>query len=253
MDKKKLEKFIIKISRGAGEILRKKFRNIGYVKFKDIFNDPVTDADYASEDYIISNIRKEFPDHKILSEEGGVGSPDDGDYLWIIDPLDGTYNFSKNVPIFCVSIALAYKKEIILGAIYDPIHNELFWGIKDGGAFLNNEKICVSGESIPTKVKLMMAWGDLDNGVLEYLKTLSAKKISKVRANGSAALSFAYVAAGRGDAFIGLGCKLWDVAAGVIIAEEAGAEVTDINGDKWTMEKSECIAANKDLRKKIVK
>jgi myo-inositol-1(or 4)-monophosphatase len=251
MNKIELEKFIIKISRGAGKILRKKFRNIGYVKFKDAFGDPVTDADYASENYIISNIKKHYPDHKILSEEGGGDGFDGGGYLWIIDPLDGTYNFSKNVPIFCVSIALSYKKEIILGAIYDPIHDELFWGVKGGGSFLNGEKIMVSKLTAPKKTKLMMAWGGLNKDVIDYFNVLSKKEFSKVRANGSAALSFAYVSAGRGDVFIGLGCNLWDVAAGIIIAKEAGAKITDIDGNEWTIDKNRCVAANKNLLKKI--
>ncbi len=254
MDKKTdLKNFITKISRGAGDILKEKFRNVGYVKFKDGLNDPVTDADYASEDYLISNIKKKFPEHEILSEEGGVGGSNGGDYLWILDPLDGTSNFSKDVPMFCVSVALAYKKEVIAGVVYDPIHEELFFAEKGKGAFLNGEKIEISKVSNPKKSQLSLALGGLDDGAVRKLRGFSKHGFRKIRAFGSAALALTYFAAGRSDAYICSGCHLWDVAAGIVIAREAGAKVTSECDKKWDIDCNEIVAANKDLHRELIK
>ena len=248
----KFKNFITKIAVEAGGILRKKFRKIRDIKFKDKFGDPVTEADYASEKYIISAIRKKFPTHNILSEEDGNHNRQ-SDYLWIIDPLDGTSNFTMEIPFFCVSIAVARNNKILAGVIYDPIHNELFFAEKGNGAFLNNRKIAVSKVFEPKLSRTMMAWHGIDAKILGLLKKFSANGFVKVRAIGSAALGLAYVAAGRGDAYVSLGCKLWDVAAGVIIISEAGAEISDISGKEWDFQSATLVAANKILHGKITK
>lgn len=168
MNNNEYRKFIIRITRGAGKIIRAKFQKIKYVKFKDKWGDPVTEADLASEDYIISQIKREFPRHGILSEEKGVDGYNHSDYLWIIDPLDGTSNFLIGIPMFCVSVALARKGKIILGAIYAPIHNEMFFGEHGRGAFLNKKRIRISGLANQRMSRIMMAWATpqqiLDNG-----------------------------------------------------------------------------------------
>ncbi|MEK7627682.1 MAG: inositol monophosphatase family protein [Patescibacteria group bacterium] len=248
----KFKNFIIKIAVEAGEILRKKFGKIRDIKFKDKFGDPVTEADYASEKHIISAIRKKFPSHNILSEEDGNHNRQ-SDYLWIIDPLDGTSNFTMEIPFFCVSIAVARANQILAGVIYNPIHNELFFAEKGDGAFLNNKKIVVSKVFKPMLSRVMMAWNGINAETLGVLKTFSDNGFVKARAIGSAALGLAYVAAGRGDAYVSLGCKLWDVAAGVIIISEAGAKISDIFGKKWNFQSPTLVAANKILHSKIIK
>ena len=248
----KFKNFIIKIAVEAGGILRKKFRKIRDIKFKDKFGDPVTEADYASEKHIISAIRKEFPSHNILSEEDGNHNRQ-SDYLWIIDPLDGTSNFTIEIPFFCVSIAVARKNKILAGVIYDPVHDELFFAEKGGGAFLNGRKIAVSNIFESRLSRVMMAWNGINAKTLNVLKIFSDNGFAKVRAIGSAALGLAYVAAGRGDVSMSLGCKLWDCAAGVIIISEAGAKISDISGKKWCFQSSTLVAANKILHSKITK
>lgn len=232
--------------------MRDKFRKIRDIKFKDKFGDPVTEADYASERYIISAIRKKFPAHNILSEEDGNHNRQN-DYLWIIDPLDGTSNFIMEIPFFCVSIAVARKNKILAGAIYDPIHNELFFAEQGNSAFLNNRKIAISKTSEPRLSRTMMAWNGINVKTLDVLKEFSDNGFAKMRAIGSAALGLAYVATGRGDAYLSLGCKLWDIAAGVIIISEAGAKISDIFGQKWDFQSSTLVAANKILHNKIIK
>lgn len=248
----KFKNFMTKIAVEAGGILRDKFRKIRSIKFKDNFGDPVTEADYASEKYIISAIRKKFPSHNILSEEDGNHNRL-SDYLWIIDPLDGTSNFTIEIPFFCVSIAVARKNKILAGVIYDPIHDELFFAEKGNGAFLNNRKILVSEVFEPKLSRIIMAWGGINAETINVLKRFSDNGFTKVRAIGSAALGLAYVAAGRGDAYMSLGCKLWDIAAGVIIVSEAGAKISDVSGKKWNFQSPALIAANKILHSKITK
>lgn len=246
-----LKKFITKLALGAGKILKKRFKNLEYIKFKDEFGDPVTDADYAAEDYVISRIIKKFPDHNILSEEGGIGNSKRNDYMWIIDPLDGTANFSLSMPVFCVSIALTYKGEIILGAIYDPIHDEMFFGQKNKGAFLNGVKIKVSSVIEQKRSRAMMVWGD-PGETISVQKKLIKNDFKKWRFNGSAAISFAYFTAGRMDIYLAFTYKIWDIAAGVIIAREAGAKITDFDGREWNIKSKNMIATNKILHKKIL-
>lgn len=248
----KFKNFMMKIAVEAGGILREKFGKIRNIKFKDEFGDPVTEADYASEKHIISAIRKKFPAHNILSEEDGNHNRQ-SDYLWIIDPLDGTSNFTMDIPFFCVSIALSRENKILAGVIYDPIHDELFFAEKGNGAFLNKKRILVSEVSEPRLSRIMMAWNGINAKTLNVLKGFSDNGFVKVRAIGSAALGLAYVAAGRGDAYVSLGCKLWDVAAGVIIASEAGAKIGDISGKEWNFQSLTLAAANKILYGKIRK
>lgn len=187
-----------------------------------------------------------------MSEEDGNHNRQ-SDYLWIIDPLDGTSNFTMEIPFFCVSIAVARANKILAGVIYNPIHNELFFAEKGDGAFLNNKKIVVSKVFKPMLSRVMMAWNGINAETLGVLKTFSDNGFVKARAIGSAALGLAYVAAGRGDAYVSLGCKLWDVAAGVIIISEAGAKISDIFGKKWNFQSPTLVAANKILHSKIIK
>ena len=220
-----------RLAREAGSILRNSYNKEHTVHYKGVI-DPVTEADHASEAFLIGEIQSHFPGSHILAEESGSiqGSNED---IWYIDPLDGTVNYAHHVPIFCVSIALAVKGVLTLGAIYDPMRDEMFTAEKGKGAFLNGKKLQVSNTNELGKSLLVTGfpydtWNtELDN--FKYFERL-AKRTQGVRRLGSAALDACYVGAGRFDGFWEYKLKPWDVAAGGLIAAEAGAKVTSIDG-----------------------
>ncbi len=214
----------------AGEILKKHFGKIPEQAVRQkTKNDFLSFVDEASEREIISVITASFPDHSFLAEEGGAtndGSP----YRWIIDPLDGTKNYLSGIPVFAISIALQYKEELLLGVIYDPMRNELFFAEKGKGAFLNDTPIQVSKKEhladsllatgFPFKAKHFLP---------SYLKAFEDIFLNSIgmRRMGAAAIDMAYLAAGRFDGFWEIGLSPWDVAAGTVLIQEAGGKVTD--------------------------
>lgn len=220
-----------RLARQAGAILRNGYNKEHTVHYKGTI-DLVTEADHASEAFLLSEIKSHFPGGHILAEESGniQGSNDD---LWYVDPLDGTVNYAHHIPIFCVSIGFSSNGMMTLGAVYDPMRDEMFTAERGKGAFLNGKKIRASATTELEKSLLVTGfpydtWNtDLDN--FKYFERL-AKKTQGVRRLGSAALDACYVAAGRFDGFWEFKLKPWDVAAGGLIAEEAGARVTAIDG-----------------------
>ena len=180
-------------------------------------SDFVTNADIKTEKIIIDELKKAKPNYSILSEENGLESNKDKENLWIIDPIDGTINFLHGIPHFAISIALMSKKEIISGIIYDPIKDELFYAEKNNGAFLNNQRIRVSKK----------------NNLNECLFATGSKIKTELglnyRNSGCAALDMAYVANGRYDGYFQKNLNLWDIAAGIILINEAGGIIDDIN------------------------
>lgn len=220
-----------RLARGAGAILKEGYNKEHTVHYKGEI-DLVTESDHASEAFLLGEIKSAFPGGHILAEESGSiqGSNED---IWYIDPLDGTVNYAHHVPIFCVSIALAVKGVLTLGAIYDPMRDEMFTAEKGKGAFLNGKKLQVSNTNELGKSLLVTGfpydtWNtELDN--FKYFERL-AKRTQGVRRLGSAALDACYVGAGRFDGFWEYKLKPWDVAAGGLIAAEAGAKVTSIDG-----------------------
>jgi myo-inositol-1(or 4)-monophosphatase len=219
------------LARQSGQILRAGYEQEHQVDYKGVI-DLVTEIDRQSEDYLLGEIRKNFPDHHILAEESG-GSRG-GEDQWYIDPLDGTVNYAHNIPIFSVSIAFASNGTMGLAAVYDPMRDEMFSAERGKGAHLNGRLLRVSGAVELQKSLLVTgfpydAWdskfGNFDNFV-------KLSKLSQgVRRLGSAALDLCYVAAGRFDGFWELALNSWDVAAGGLICEEAGARVTNVYGD----------------------
>lgn len=213
----------------------------------------VTAVDKETEKFLINNIRKSFKDHSFLGEESGH-SKTKSDYLWIIDPIDGTTNFSIHNPLWSISIGLAYKNEIIFGAIYAPVLQEMFWAMKDKGAFLNNKKIKVSGLN---KNKLIHTFchgqkrKDLKTAINYYryqkLNALDCRQL------GSAAIELAYVASGRVDSIVIPGANSWDVAAGVLIGREAGASVIDFKGKDWSLKSEDLIVCHPEIKDDILK
>ena len=231
----------------AGAVELKRFFNGSFtVTSKGSLNDLVTEADHASEKAIIDIIQKNHPDHFILSEETGEikqNSP----YKWIIDPIDGTINFANGIPICCVSIGVEFNGEIILGAVYNPFMNEMFFAEKGKGATLNDIKIGVSEEDNLLKSCLVTGFPyqylDSENGPLQIFEKLVRKAIP-VRRLGSAALDLCWTAAGSFDGFYEHKLQAWDSAAGFLIVEEAGGTVTDLKGNVYNPYQPGIIATN---------
>lgn len=193
----------------------------------------VTEIDKGSEEIIIGILRKHFPGHDILAEESGTKNAAKSDYRWIIDPLDGTTNFTHGFPVFCVSIGLERKGALELGVIYDPNTDELFTAERGKGAFLNGKRIHVSGaESLQTSLLVTGFPYNIAENPHKAIERFIAflMKAQAVRRMGSAALDLAYVACGRFDGFWEVALHPWDMAAGVLIVEEAGGKVTDFQG-----------------------
>jgi len=193
----------------------------------------VAEIDHESEDFLLDAIVTQFPDHHILAEESGSVN-EGGDHLWYIDPLDGTVNYAHNIPIFCVSIGYALRGALQLAAVYNPMCKEMFSAVKGEGAWLNGEPIHTSGakelgESLLTTGFPYDMWETKNDNLVDYGRF--AKRTQGVRRLGAAALDLCYVGAGRFDGFWEQSLKPWDVAAGGLIAREAGAKVTQIDGN----------------------
>ena len=223
--------YLENLARQAGEILRAGYNTEHQVGYKGVI-DLVTEVDHQSEAFLLSEVQADFPGHHIFSEETGVIQGND-DHIWYIDPLDGTVNYAHHVPIFCVSIAYASHGNLVLGAVYDPLRDEMFTAERGQGAYLNGRPISVSLTTELQKSLLVTgfpynAWNTPQDNFANFVKF--GKLSQGVRRLGSAALDLCYVAAGRFDGFWELALNPWDVAAGGLICEEAGARVTNVDG-----------------------
>ena len=245
MDLEKIRDVAVAAAARAGEILYRNWGGIHDVEKKGAI-DLVTEADGASEKAIIEVIRSAFPDHTILAEESGLTIGTDP-HEWIIDPLDGTTNYAHNLPEFTVSIAFAYEAKVALGLILSPVLGEIFCATRGRGAELNGRAIRVSG--IKTVRDSLLVTGfpyDLQPVICPLMgrfeRCLSAAQ--GVRRLGSAALDLCYVACGRFDGFWEQNLHPWDTAAGWIIVEEAGGQVTDFSNGDYGIDKKEILATN---------
>jgi myo-inositol-1(or 4)-monophosphatase len=223
----------IATAREAGAILRAKLGQVA-VEFKGLV-DLVTEADRASETLIGGRLAAAFPDHRILGEEGiarAAGSAGDGGLTWVVDPLDGTTNFSHGYPHFAISIALALNEVVVLGVVYDPMRDELFVAERGRGATLNDRAIRVS--AVDTLIRALLATGfsyDLgDRPAQPEIWNDFQGQTQGIRRDGAAALNLCYVAAGRLDGFWEQPLQPWDMAAGALIVEEAGGVVSGYAG-----------------------
>jgi myo-inositol-1(or 4)-monophosphatase len=230
---------------GAAELRR--FFNTEYKIFnKEGINNPVTEADKASEVAIFEVIRKNFPNHFILSEEAGE-IVQDSNYKWIIDPIDGTINYSNNIPVCAVSIGIEQDGKMIMGAVYNPFMNEFFFAQAGFGATLNDRVIHVSNKT--EVIKSCLATGfpytylDTENGPLQVFEKLIRAGVP-VRRLGSAALDLCWVACGRFDGFYEHKLQAWDSAAGFLIVEEAGGKCTDMRGNHYNPYEPGIVATN---------
>ncbi len=230
---------------GAKELVRF-FNGEFKITNKEGINNPVTEADHASEKAIFEVIKNEFPDHFILSEEAGEIKMD-SQYKWVIDPIDGTINFANGIPICCVSIAVEYQGKIIMGAVYNPLLKEFYFAEKGMGATLNDKKIAVSNKTEVVNTCLVTGFPytylDTPNGPLQVFEKLIRKGVP-VRRLGSAAIDLCWVAAGRFDGFYEHKLQAWDSAAGFLMVEEAGGKVTDFEGNYYTVYQPHLLATN---------
>jgi len=214
---------------------------------KDSSRDKVTDADFAAEAAIVATIRESFPDHNLLAEEGKYPSTD-SPFRWIIDPLDGTLNFFRGIPVHSVSIALANQGELVVGVVSDSFRDETFAAVAGGGAFLNNERIFASrtadyGESILIS-GFFPGKPEATRENLRIMETFYDRGVMAVRRFGSAALDMCYVACGRVDGFWEARLNTWDFAAAALIIREAGGVVTDRMGNQPALEPGYIVASN---------
>src|SRR5215510_8008812 len=223
--------YVENLARQAGAILRAGYEKDHQVSYKGVI-DLVTEVDHQSEKYLLGEVQRDFPDHHIFSEETGTIQGND-QHIWYIDPLDGTVNYAHHIPMFCVSIAYASHSELTLGAVYDPMRDEMFLAERGMGASLNGRILGVSSAAELQKSLLATGfpyntWDTSQDNFANFVKF--GKLTQGVRRLGSAALDLCYVAAGRFDGFWEMSLHAWDVAAGGLISEEAGARVTNVAG-----------------------
>lgn len=240
----------------AGEIIRKKMGNLSNDEItKKSISDYVTEVDIQSEKTIIEHIKKHFPQHQIMAEESS-NDYKKAEYLWIIDPLDGTTNFIHGFPVFAISLALIYKGELILGVIYDPSRNDLFYAEKGSGAFLNGQKIKVSSIKDPALSLIATGFPFRNKQYIDsYIKIFHSLlySVSDLRRPGAAAIDLAYVACGRVDGFFEFALSPWDIAAGSLLIKEAGGVVSDFEGGDEYLKTGHIIAGNPVIHSFLVK
>lgn len=246
----------VRAARKAGNFIVKNFENLDSVKAEmKSSNDFVTNVDLQAEALIIEIIKGSFPDHSIIAEESGLIKGKDSDYQWIIDPLDGTKNFMSGFPHFAVSIALRVKNRTELAIVYDPNNNELFTARRGSGAKLNNQRLRVKQPKDLTGTVLATGFPFKSKQYKEsYLNILGGMFVdcADFRRTGSAALDLCYVAAARVDGYFELAIKPWDMAAGELIAREAGAICTDFAGGTNYMASGNIVAGTPRLVKAML-
>ncbi len=231
----------------AGAAAIRQFDDVDFkVSNKEGINNLVTEVDLASEKAIFEAIKKNFPDHYILSEESGEVIQD-SQYKWIIDPIDGTVNFAHRIPICCISIGVEYNGQMVLGAVYNPFMNELFIAERGKGSTLNDKPISVSRKEKVENACIVTGFPytylDSPNGPLEVFDRFIRRGVP-VRRLGSAAIDLCWVACGRFDGFYEHLLNAWDSAAGFLIVEEAGGKVTNLTGDIYSPYKPGLVASN---------
>jgi myo-inositol-1(or 4)-monophosphatase len=243
-----------RLAREAGAILRAGYSKEHQVNYKGVI-DLVTEVDHQSEAFLLGEIQGKYPDHHIFAEESGIIQGND-EHIWYVDPLDGTVNYAHHIPIFCVSIAYASHGELTLGVVYEPMRDELFAAERGKGARLNGKPLQASTATELQKSLLVTgfpydAWNTRQDNFANFVHF--GKLTQGVRRLGSAALDLCYVAAGRFDGFWEMSLKPWDVAAGGLIAEEAGAIVTNVDGERdYISPPQSVIAAAPGIHARIV-
>jgi len=249
--------FATQLARDAGRVLADKFGRALQVSNKgDI--DLVTEADLASERLIVERIRSYHPRHAILTEESGdvrEAGGADAEHKWIIDPLDGTTNYAHGYPCFCVSVALEHRGRVVVGVVYDPTRDELFAAERGEGATLNGRRVRASDTDELNRALVCTGFpydvrerGDFARHFRQFIM-----RAQSVRRDGSAALDLAYVASGRFEVFYEEGLRPWDVAAGVLLVEEAGGRVTHYDGSPFDIYGTRIAASNGLVHEEVLR
>lgn len=250
-----LKEVLFEATREAGKIISDYFQGSFTVDNKEGINNLVTEVDKHSEKRIIEIIRMHYPTHSIISEEVGE-MIQDSPYQWIIDPIDGTVNFAHGIPLCCVSIGLKHNDDLILGAVYNPMMNELFFAEKGKGAFLNDKPISVSTKSDFRKACLVTGfpykWPDSQEHPIRVFERFILEGLP-VRRLGSAAIDLCWVACGRFDGFWEYNLSSWDVAAGYLIVQEAGGRITNFEGDPYSVFDKETLATNGHIHEEMLR
>ena len=243
----------VRACRAAGRIQRAAFGAAQTVEHKGAI-DLVTAVDRRSEKAILDIISGAFPDHGVLAEESDPRTGD-AEHLWVVDPLDGTTNYSRGFPYFCVSVALARAGRVVVAAVYQPLLDELFTAIRGHGAFLNGKPLRVSGQARLDQAFLATGFPydirrSRRNNIGHF--TDFATRCLAVRRAGAAALDLAYVAAGRFDGFWELKLRPWDIAAASLLVEEAGGRITGLAGRPWRLSGRDVVASNGHIHDEIL-
>jgi myo-inositol-1(or 4)-monophosphatase len=238
----------------AGAVLRELFaERTKRFEMKNA-HDIVAEADLKSEAIILGRIKDAFPDHAILSEEAGENGKE-SEYKWIVDPLDGTINFSRGITEFSVSIAVSRNDELVFGLVYEPVSDRIFVAEKGTGAMMNGERIRVSDER--NLVNTLLATDNTSNipNRIRNFRLLEqvCANVRHVRIFGSSALHLARIAAGEIDAYYKIDCNYWDNAAGILILREAGGMVTDMNGVDISLKSDTIVATNESVHEELLK
>ncbi len=249
-----MESFLKNITKKAGRAVLERFGKIGVKYTKADIADVVTEADLVANKIIIDAIKRKYPKHGIISEETGEYKAS-SEYVWIVDPLDGTRNFSTRTPLFAVMIALARRNRIEIASMYNPCSDELFFAKKDNGTYRNDKKVRCSDTKDWTH-----SWGIMPVKMAESkIKILgkilqhSKKESCWVSAFGSGGVNSMYVADGRRDWLVSLSGGVWDYAASYLLLKEAGCKVTNVEGRAWHLKDKTMIAANPRLHPKLLK
>jgi myo-inositol-1(or 4)-monophosphatase len=252
-----MTKIAVKAALDAGDILRKGFGTSYKIELKPGIQNYVTEYDHASEKLIVEKIQHHYPSHSFLCEERGFIPKDNSEILWIIDPLDGTTNFTHHIPLFCISLGAYNHNEMITGVIYQPMTNELFIAEKGKGAYLNGKKLQVSkterfaGGVGATGFPRNILENPL-NCIDHFIHILKSGTI--IRNLGSSAINLAYVAAGRFDAYWAISLHSWDIAAGKLLIEEAGGKMTTYSGQPYdVLSNAPIVATNTIIHEELLK
>ena len=247
----------VRAAREAGKIINRAALDVESVRVtQKQVNDFVTEVDKASEAVIIETLLAAYPGHGILAEESGqLHGAKDSEYIWIIDPLDGTTNFIHGFPSYCVSIGLAFNGKMEHGVVYDPTRNDLFTATKGRGAFLNDRRLRVSKRTRLGDCLISTGFpfrpGDNFQAYLDMMGELMPR-CAGLRRPGAAALDLAYVAAGYTDGFFETGLQTWDMAAGSLLVTEAGGLVGNFTGEANYLAQQECVAGSPKIYAQLV-
>lgn len=241
----------LQAAKEAGAIVLQHFRQEYSLKWKGKSN-VVTDVDLMAERCVLSVLHREFPSHGVLAEESGQGAGD-SPYVWTVDPLDGTNNFMFGLPFFCVNLALMRHDDVVLAVTYDPVHGEMFHAEKGSGAYVNGARSAVSGRAELLKSAVGFDLGYDHASGMSMLDVASGlwRRVHSLRLMGSAALSLAYVAAGRLDLYMHQHLYPWDTAAGILLVRESGGVVTDWQGSQAGPRTSKIIAGGPNVHREF--